>query len=79
MSKTKVVINSQAVRDLLQGAEIQAILSETASAIQSRCGDGYEQDLYIGKTRANAMVWASSIPAKLDNSRNNTILKALRT
>jgi phage-related protein len=78
MSKNKFVMNSEAVRELLKGQEMQSLLSETASAIQARCGDGYEQDIHVGKNRANAMVWAETIEAKVDNSRNNTILKALK-
>lgn len=78
MSKNKFVMNSEAVRELLKGQAMQSLLTETASAIQARCGDGYEQDIYIGANRANAMVWAETVEAKVDNSRNNTILKALK-
>lgn len=78
MSKTKFKLNSSGVRELLKSEAMQSVLIEKASAIRSRCGDGYTQDIYIGKTRANAMVSADSFKAKIDNSKNNTILKAIK-
>ncbi|PCR98915.1 hypothetical protein RT41_GL000603 [Lactococcus fujiensis JCM 16395] len=57
---------------------MQVILEEKATAIQKRCGEGYNHDLHIGKNRANAMVFAETFQAKKDNSKNNTILKAVR-
>lgn len=78
MSKMKFKLNSAGVRELLKGAPMQAILSEKAAGIRNRCGDGYEQDAYVGSTRVNAMVWAESFKAKRDNKKNNTLLKAVR-
>lgn len=73
----KFKLDSAGVRELMKSAEMQAILTEEASAIQNRAGDGYEQDIYVGKNRANAMVRASTYQAKKDNLKNNTLLKAL--
>jgi len=78
MSKVKFVRNKAGVRALMQSEEMQAVLKEKASAIANRCGPGYEQDIYVGKNRANAMVWADSIKAKRENLKHNTILKAVR-
>jgi hypothetical protein len=66
------------VRDLLKGEEMKAILQERATEIRNRCGDGYEQDFYVGKNRGNAMVWAATSAARKDNLANNTILKAVK-
>ncbi len=74
----KIKLNYSGVGDLLKSPEMQTICENHASAIRARCGDGYEQDSYAGKTRANAMVWPSSAKARHDNARNNTILKALK-
>lgn len=74
----KFKLNYTGVGQLLKSSEMQAILSEKATAIQQRCGDGYETDAYVGKTRANAMVKATSFKAKRDNLKNNTLLKAVR-
>lgn len=71
-------LNKAGVAELLKSAEMQAMLEDKASGIKNRCGDGYEQDVYVGRNRANAMVYASSFEAKRDNLKNNTILKAVR-
>lgn len=77
MSKFKFELNRAGVAELMKSSAMQEVLKEKASAIRNRCGDGYEQDSYVGKNRANAMVTASSIKAKRDNLKNNTLLKAV--
>ncbi|HJA90487.1 MAG TPA: hypothetical protein H9948_06820 [Candidatus Jeotgalibaca merdavium] len=78
MSKNKFKLNRSGVRELLQSKDMQAALEVEASAIRNRAGVGYKQDTYVGKNRANAMVWADTYPAKRDNMKNNTLLKAVR-
>ena len=78
MSKMQFKLNSSGVSSLLKSAEMQSVLEKRASAIKNRCGEGYEQDIFVGKNRANAMVSAESLKARKDNSKNNTILKAVR-
>ena len=71
-------INRQGVSELMKSTSMQSVLSEKAKAIAGRCGSGYETDIYIGKTRANASVGAKTKKAKRDNYKNNTLLKAVR-
>ena len=78
MSKMKFKLNSSGVRQLLQSAQMQTVLEQQASAVRNRAGVGYKQDTYVGKNRANAMVWAETHQAKRDNMKNNTLLKAVR-
>lgn len=78
MSKNSFKLNRSGVRALLQSDEMQAVLNEKASQIRNRAGVGYQQDSYVGKNRANAMVWADTYQAKRDNMKNNTLLKAVR-
>lgn len=78
MNNMNFKLNRSGVAQLMKSAEMQAVLKEKASAIKNRCGDGYEQDVFVGKNRANAMVSAESAKAKSDNFKNNTILKAVR-
>ena len=77
MSK-KFKLNRKGVKEMLKSDEMQAVLKEHATNIKNRCGDGYEQDIYIGKNRANAMVSATTYQAKKDNLDNNTLLKAVK-
>lgn len=74
----KFKLNSDGVRELLKSQEMQSVLIKKATGIKNRCGEGYTQDVYVGKNRANAMVKAETYQAKRDNLKNNTILKAVR-
>ena len=78
MSKFKFVLNRAGVRQLMQSEEMQAILNEKATKALNRLGGGYKSDIYVGKNRANAMVYADTYQAKRDNLKNNSILKAVR-
>lgn len=75
--KFKIELNSAGVREMLKSQEVQNLVTEKASGIRNRCGDGYDQDLVIGKNRAIAMVWADTPKAKYSNAKYNTILKAV--
>ena len=76
--KTKIVLNSAGVREMLKSPEMKALLSERAHTIAGRAGTGYETDVFTGRNRANASVFASTKEAFSDNLKNNTLLKSLR-
>mgnify|MGYP001248587262 CR=1 FL=1 len=78
MSKFKFVLNRAGVRALMQSEEMQSVLKDKANNALNSLGEGYKSDTYIGKNRANAMVYADTYQAKKDNLRNNSILKAVR-
>lgn len=78
MAKSGFKLNSGGVSELMKSAEMQQVLTEKATSIRQRAGEGYEQDVHVGKTRANAMVSAKTYQAKKDNMKNNTLLKAVR-
>lgn len=78
MSNFKFKLNRAGVSQLMKSAEMKSVLISYASNIRNRCGNGYEQDIYVGTNRANAMVSAATAKAKRDNSKNNTLLKAVR-
>lgn len=75
--KVKIELNSPGIREFLRGPEVQGMLSERARRIAGNAGDGYETDVYSGKNRANAAVWAATDRATADNLNNNTLLKAM--
>lgn len=77
MSKFIFKLNRKGVAELMKSKAMQGILKEHATTIKDRVGDGYEQDIYVGNNRANAMVKAETFKAKKDNSKNNTLLKAV--
>lgn len=78
MSKMKFKLNRKGVSELMKSEDMQAILKEKADETLNRLGDGYESNLYVGKNRANVMVYAETYKAKKDNLENNSILKAVR-
>ena len=74
----KIELNSAGVRELLKSPEMQALLKERASEVAGRAGAGYDSDVFVGRNRANASVFATTKKAQRDNLKNNTILKSLR-
>ena len=78
MNKYKFELNREGVSQLMKSEEMQGIIIEYANSALQSLGDGYDQKLHIGKTRANVNVFADSYKAKLDNNKHNTILKAVK-
>lgn len=78
MSKVEFELNRKGVADLMKSKNMQKILEKYATDTKKRAGAGYEQDLYVGQNRANAMVWAKTRQAKSDNLENNTLLKSVK-
>lgn len=77
MSKVEIELNSAGIQELLKSAEIKGYCEELAREVANRAGDGYAVDSMVGKTRANASVYADTKEANRDNMKNNTLLKAL--
>lgn len=77
MAKTKVVLNSEGVKELLKSQQMLAACKELADNAKSRLGDGYIVTTHVGKTRVNASIYAESEEARKENLEKNTILKAL--
>lgn len=77
MSKVKVVLNRSGVRALMQSKEMQKICTDHANKARSKLGSGYEVTSMVGKTRCNAEIAAISQAARKENSKNNTIMKAV--
>lgn len=77
MGNQEIELDSAGIVALLQSAEIMEVCHGVAETARSACGDGYEIDTYVGKTRVNAMIQAVTPAAKADNAKNNTIQKAI--
>lgn len=65
------------MRKMLKSKELEAHLKSIADKAQSQLGEGYEVTTYVGEKRANASVMANTVEARQENSKNNTILKAV--
>lgn len=78
MAKVKIVLNQAGLREYLNSAGVQALLSEQAEQVADRAGDGYEaREVASGAKRAHATVEAETVHAIRDNAKHNTLLKAL--
>lgn len=77
MAKVKIELNSSGIRQLLKSEEMGQMLKQQAEQIRARCGSGYSTDLYQASSRVIAGVFAETAEAAKQNSRENTLLKAL--
>lgn len=78
MAKTRVELNRAGVRSLLRSEKMKELLKARADMVVNACGHGYEAGSYVMPTRAVSRVSAVTMEARLDNLKNNTILKALK-
>lgn len=76
--KMKFVLNRSGVRELLRSPEMMNICKGYADNAIGRLGTGYEVTTQTGKNRVNAQVAAVTFQARRENSKDNTILKAIR-
>lgn len=77
MAKFKFELNRSGVRKLLQSPEMEAICEEYANNALNSLGDGFEVSTYVGRTRVNASIIATTFEARKENSETNCILKAV--
>lgn len=78
MAKLKFELNRSGVSDLMKSTEMMAVCKKYASRAMASLGKGYETSTHVGQNRLNVEIEASSYEAKVENSKNNSILKALR-
>lgn len=77
MSNLKIELNHAGIREMLRSEEAREICEAEARKAQGKLGEDYYASSFVGKERCNASVLALSKKAKVDNMKNNTILKAL--
>ena len=77
MSDVKIVLDSAGIQSMLKSAEVAELIQEITAQVQRNAGDGYETSYQVGKKRYIGEVYAATYKARKDNSKNNTLLKAL--
>lgn len=77
MAKVKIELNSSGIRQLLKSEEMGQMLKQQAEQVRAQCGSGYSTDLYQASSRVIAGLFAETAEAAKQNSRENTLLKAL--
>lgn len=76
MSKIKIELNKDGVRDLLKDPEISEVCREYCNGIAAKAGDGYVVEDRTYPERNGYAVYPSTPDANRDNLKNNTLLKA---
>ena len=71
MAKFYFKLDTEGVRELLKGPEMQAVLMERAQSIAGQYGPDTETDIYVGQNRANSTVF------QRDDDKTNDLLKAV--
>lgn len=77
MAKAKIVWNLPAFRQLRLEPGVIADLGERADRIAADAGAGYEASTFEGRNRGRASVITGDWRARVDNSRNQTLLRSL--
>lgn len=71
------VLNSKGVRDMLQSEAMQKLILNQVNNVQMRCGNGYGGNVIVGRNRTVGRVLAETEDALKENSKNNTLIKAV--
>lgn len=77
LSKVKIELNSEGIKELLHSEGIRAALAEAGERVQARAGDGYDAFPVEMPGRSIVRVSATTSAARKDNSDNNTLVRAL--
>lgn len=77
MTTVKVELNSEGIKALLKGSEVEQMVGERAEKVAGRAGSGYSHDTKQMSGRVIASAYTDTEEAKQDTMENNTLLKAL--
>lgn len=78
MSKIKFELNKKGVAELMKSGNMEYVIEDYAAGIAIKAGANFDYDLHTGKNRVNARVFPWNYEGKVENSKNNTLLKAMR-
>ncbi|WP_165242137.1 hypothetical protein [Corynebacterium lizhenjunii] len=73
----RVVINRQAVGSLLLSDGVRDEVTRHTEAVQARAGINYGSSVRRIGDRPQGIVYTDNFKARVDNGRNNTLLKAV--
>ena len=79
MANVDFKLNLPGLNELMKSPEMQAHLARAGSAVASAAGGDYEHKTYVIRYVAVENIFPASKEAAIDNSRNNTLIKALES
>lgn len=77
MAKTRIKWNLPAFRELRLEPGVIDDLGRRAEAIAADAGPGYEASTFEGRNRGRASVITGDWRSRVDNARNQTLLRSL--
>lgn len=77
MAKTRVDWNISGFRELRLEPGVVADLGRRAEAVADAAGAGYEASTFEGRNRGRASVITGDWRSRVDNARNQTLLRSL--
>lgn len=77
MAKPRIKWNVKAFRELRLDPGVMDDLERRADAIADAAGPGYEASTFEGRNRGRASVITGDWKARIDNARNQTLLRNL--
>lgn len=76
MSNVRVKLNYSGVRELLKSTPVKSMLNEYGQRVMDNLPAGYEIET-VETDRAVVKIHAATPKARIENSKNNTLLNAL--
>lgn len=77
MANVKVVVNRQAVRELLKSPEIRADLERRGRRIASAAGAGHEVESFMGRNRVRVTVRTDTFEARYAEATTRDLSRAI--
>lgn len=69
--------NRKAAAEILKSPAVLADVTARAARVRDAAGPGFEMSARVGRNRARASVRADSFSARVRNSRENILIRAL--
>lgn len=77
MKKARFQPDRSGVKSFLKSPKMESLMADRAGRVAGRAGHGYVASTWQGDSRVIGSVITDTFGAMRDNSRNNTLLRAL--
>lgn len=77
MAKAKVTLRYEGIGQLLRSKEMAAEMNRRGQAVADRAGDGFVCETVIGRTRARAMIFPTTVQALLRERKDKVLTRAI--
>lgn len=74
--RMRITLNRAGVGEILKGAPMEAEMLRRAESIARSAGEGFEATSVQGRTRARALVYATTYEAAARQRKDNVLMRA---